>query len=802
MKLNFLSHRIWEEFLFHGRKIFNFAYAYLLGKRHRAVLFFLLFVFGLLLVIPPEKPLFPENYSTVIEDKNGEFLRVFLNDNDQWFLPPQTADTIPFKLKKAVVYFEDEYFEYHPGVNPFSLARAAYQNIKSGKIVSGASTLTMQVSRLRNPKNRNYFSKIIEMLDALRLECHYSKEEILHLYLNHAPYGGNIVGYQAASYKYFGKSPRKLTWGEAATLAVLPNAPGLISPSADAQKLEQKRNFLLEKLLKKEVIDSNTCQLSKMENIPRQVIPFEFHAPHLTRKLNHKYGKSRKVIQTTLDIGLQQVVSDLTKDHLHYLEQLGITNGAVLVAETKTGKVRSYIGSKDFFERRSEGQVDGVTSPRSSGSLLKPFLYALSMDEGIILPKTLMKDVPTYFDAFSPSNASEKFMGVVRAEKALTKSLNVPAVRLLNTYGLYQFYSFLETAGLSTLFRSADDYGLPLIIGGAEVTLWDMAAMFRGLGQYGKFSDLQVVQKSEKIQEGSPSTLISPGACYLTLEILKDLQRPGVELFWEHYSTQKPIAWKTGTSYGHKDAWAVGVSPQWTIAVWVGNFSGEGNVNLSGTQSAGPLLFKILNHLPHDSEMKWFQKPYDDLIKVEMCKETGFLAGPNCENTQYVDAPLNMKPLKMCPYHKKIFVDEKEEYRVCSKCWEEGHHAKKILQFPPRIASFLRSRGQVITKLPPHKPSCPATHKETTIQIIYPEPNGKIWVPRDFKGKKQKLILRAAHIKEQATLFWYLDDKYLGKTVDQHSRAVDITPGWHRLSVIDKSGNRDEIKFYTQAKEQ
>lgn len=788
-------------FFFHSGKIFNSVYAWLAKKRFRAAIFLLLFITLLLLIIPPGRPLFSNDYSTVVQDRNGEFLRVFLNSNEQWFLPPGASDTIPYKLKKAVTYYEDEYFKQHFGVNPGSLVRAAWQNVKAGHVVSGASTITMQVSRLRKPKKRNFLNKILEMVDAVRLECHYTKEEIIQMYLNHAPYGGNIIGYQAASYKYFGKAPRKLTWGESATLSVLPNAPGLISPATDPKKLEEKRNFLLNKLLEKELIDTNTFQLSKMEIIPQQVMPFEFYAPHLTRRLNKKHGDSRELIQTTLDIELQKVVSDLTSDHLAYLHQLGISNGAVIVAETQTGKVRSYIGSKNFFERNSEGQVDGVISPRSSGSLLKPFLYALSMDEGIVLPKTLMKDVPTYFNAFSPSNANEKFMGVVRAEEALVKSLNVPAVRLLNTYGLHQFYSFLETAGISTLFRTADDYGLPLIIGGSEVTLWDMASMFRGLGQYGEFSDLKVLGEEREKAEKNSSTLISPGACYLTLEVLKDLQRPGVEMFWEQYSVQHPVAWKTGTSYGHKDAWAVGVSPQWTIAVWIGNFSGEGNVNLSGTRSAGPLLFDIFNHLPHNPDLKWFHKPRQHLTKVELCRETGFLASTNCEHTVYVDAPIDMKPLKMCPYHKKIFVDKEEKYRVCSRCWEEGHHGKKVLQYPPRIATFLRSRGQVTPKLPPHKPSCPATHKDKTLQIVYPEANAKIWIPRDFRGKKQKLILRAAHIKEEATLFWYLDERYLGKTISEHTRAVDISPGWHTLYVVDKSGNRDEMRFYTQARE-
>ncbi|NJK87475.1 MAG: penicillin-binding protein 1C, partial [Bacteroidales bacterium] len=339
------------------------------------------------------------------------------------------------------------------------------------------------------------------MIMAMKIEVQFSKDEILGLYLDHAPYGGNIIGYQAAVYRYFGKSPGELTWSEAATLAVLPNAPGMITPVKNDSNLVEKRNRLLENF-KKKIIDQETYVLSCIEEIPHEITPFENPAPHVSRKLKNLY-RNKKVIITTLDDKIQRKSLELTASHLGYLRQFGIRNGAVLVAETQTGKVRAYVGSQAFFDQKSLGQVDGVMAPRSSGSVLKPFLFALAIDEGIVLPQTLMKDIPTFYGAFSPSNASESYDGLVTAQDALIRSLNVPSVRLLNAYGIFAFYTFLENSGIETLFRSADDYGLPLIIGGSEVTLWDMAMLFKGLANYGTFEPLQLIEEERLKNESS-----------------------------------------------------------------------------------------------------------------------------------------------------------------------------------------------------------------------------------------------------------------------------------------------------------
>ncbi|OFX88055.1 MAG: penicillin-binding protein 1C [Bacteroidetes bacterium GWF2_33_16] len=756
-------------------------------------------VIGLLtyLIFPLPNPLFNTDYSLIIKDESGKMLRVFLNKNEQWCLPLEDSIPVPEKLKTAVITYEDQYFYWHPGVNPVSLVRAIYQNISEKRIVSGASTISMQVARLRKRESRSYSQKIKEMFLALKINLYYSKDEILDLYLHHAPYGGNIIGYRTASKRYFDKDPRELSWGEAATLAVLPNAPGMVSPSANKKQLQIKRDQLLQKLFNKKVIDKETYDLALLEPLPDREYRFKIVAPHLSQTIKNSNPKG-KIITTTIDFELQDYLEQVTKQYVAFQRRQGIKNGAVLVVETKTGKVKAYVGSQGFFDAEGLGQVDGVMASRSSGSLLKPFLYALAIDEGIIIPQTLVKDVPSYFDAFSPNNADEKFNGIVTAKDALIRSLNVPAVRLLNTYGVYRFYSFLQNAGVSTLFRTAEDYGLPLIIGGAEINAWDISMLFRGMANRGSFSpNYYLVADSVTVNDKSPQ-LISSGACYLTLEMLNELKRPGAEYYWDQYQNQKPLAWKTGTSYGHKDAWAVGVSPQWTIAVWIGNFDGEGNKNLSGPGSAGPLLFDVFNYLKGDPTQKWFEKIEMDFKEVCICKETGFLAGDYCDDKDTVEVPIYMNPLRLCPFHYNVFLDTEEKYAVCSYCWEPGYHEKHYLLYPADVTYYLRLRGQIIEKIPEHNPLCDKRSGINPLEFLYPTDSALIQIPRDFDGQYQKIISKIAHQTPTKNVFWYLDDFYLGSTKENHSKAIELSKGWHEIIVIDEDGYKDKVKVFVR----
>lgn len=761
--------------------------------------YLLLVIFGILvfyLLIPLPKNFNGEAYSTVIGDTDGEILRVFLNDNEQWCLPFENDSEIPNKLITSAMYYEDKYYYYHLGINPVSLFRALFQNLYSGKIISGASTISMQVVRILQPKSRTYLNKLFEIFQAVKLELVFSKADILKLYFNHAPYGGNIIGYQAAALRYYNKFPDQLTWGEASTLAVLPNAPGLISPTHNLKQLESKRNRLLQQLYIAGKIDKETYQLSVKEPIPNSSISFNFTAPHLTQWLKDK--SPSKNVKTTIKKAIQDDVSDIVKRNINYYKQIGIKNAAALAVETQSGKVRAYVGSQDFFDNENQGQVDGVLAPRSSGSLLKPFLYALCIDDGIILPQTLIKDIPSFYGSFSPHNANEKFSGLIQSKEALIRSLNVPAVRLLYSYDVRPFYSFLKTAGMQTLFRTPSDYGLPLILGGAETSLWDMATFYRGLAKGGVFSSLKVLENTDKSSSFSTENqLISNGASYLTLNMLKKLKRPGAEFYWHQYEDQWPIAWKTGTSYGQKDGWAIGVNPQWTIAVWVGNFDGEGNANLSGARCAGPILFEIFNYLPKNPYMNWFKKPENGLKQITLCLNTGFVAGEYCEKKVLVDAPLHMKPMKICPYHQQIYLSSDEKYRVCSLCWHNGLYKKSnFLVYPPDVTQFLREKGQIITRIPRHKTDCPARIDNNPLDIIYPQNWARLWLPRDFDGNLQKITIRIAHRDKDRKIFWYLDNQYIGYSLDKHSKSVQLQKGWHSIEVVDEMGNRVKRSFF------
>jgi len=787
------------------------------------VLFFILLSFVL---IPLDKP-FPDDYSTIIYDRNGNMLSVFLNKREQWHFPPKDSLQVPEKLKTCVTQFEDRYFDYHPGVNLVAVARATWQNIISAKIISGASTITMQVARLSNPKMRTVWNKLKEMFYALRLEIWYSKNEILNLYLNHAPYGGNTVGFSAASWRYFGKEPKALTWAESATLAVLPNAPGLISPQSNPQKLLAKRNRLLKRLQEESIISEQDLRLANLEKIPIKVFDLPFEAPHFSQNIQRNLAEQGRVVFSSIDRTLQKRAEEIVSQHARYLHKQGVANIAALVCDTQSGEIIAYLGSHDFWDKTNNGMVDGVQAPRSSGSILKPLLYALSIDDGLVLPITKMRDIPTFYGSFSPSNADEKFRGVVTAQTALVHSLNIPAVRLLNTFGLADFYDYLKLADLSHLFRTADDYGLPLILGGAEVTLLEMAQMYRSLALGGVFNELTaedaksaekkietITNKKEKVlsfvsrslrsprfknqTQNTHKSIVSKGAAYLTLQMLKEVNRPGSEYYWQQFQNQWPLAWKTGTSYGQRDAWAVGVNPQWTIAVWAGNFTGEGNPELAGSRSAGPILFDLFNMLPKDKNYQWFERPENELSDIKLCNWSGFLASEHCPDPVIGDAPRLMKTMQLCPWHRSMFVDQNEKYEVCSLCWQEGkYHKVQKLVLPADINQYLRQQGQLIEKVPVHNPACTGEHADAVLEIIYPTENAHIWIPRDYDGKYQKITIRAAHRQIGSKIFWYLDDFYMGETKESHVKSLNLENGWHKLVLVDENGRKAEQKFYS-----
>ncbi len=751
-----------------------------------SILIFILTV----LLIPVEIKPDPAIFSRVVLDKDGEMLRVFLNREEQWVYP-DTGTPVPEKLKTCVLVFEDKRFYSHFGVDPVAVLRAAYLNIRNGRVVSGGSTLTMQLARIKNRKSRTYFNKLTEMFQSVKLELYLDKDEILRQYLLLAPYGRNIIGYQTASYKYFGKPADQLSWSESALLAILPNSPGQLAPGINQGRLVQKRNGLLLKLKDEGFIDGETLRISTAEKII--IIPNDFpkEAPHASEYLVRKSDEN--IIRSTIDKKIQNETEEIVKRHSVYLQNYGIDNMAVLVAETGSGKVRAYVGSQDFWDNSKNGKVDGVLASRSSGSVLKPFLYAKAVDEGLICEASLLEDVPVNISNFSPMNADDKFSGLVTVKEALTRSLNVPAVMLLKRYGLYHFYAFLKDAGVSTLFRSPDDYGLSLIIGGAEVSLRDMVSLFRGLGNYGEFGDLELEENTYE-EKKVTKQLISKGASYIVLKMLEDVNRPGIEYFWNLFENSRPVSWKTGTSYGHKDAWALGVTTEWTVGVWCGNFTGDGNKSLGGAKSAGPVLFDIFNSISTD-KYEPFYAPVNEIRFADVCSMTGYAPSDCCTGTVSVLLPKNSAPLSLCPYHDRIHISADGKEQVCSLCWDDGHKEKTVLRYPPLVARTLRKAGAAVDGIPEHRRSCPSQQGNTEMNIIYPVSGSKVYIPTDIGGVTQRIKLDVAHAQKAAKVFWYIDGIYYGITENEHSRSVNLESGIHTLKVIDMNGIDRQVSF-------
>jgi penicillin-binding protein 1C len=722
-------------------------------------------------------------------DADGRILRVFLNDDGALHLPPDAASRIPERLRLCVVTYEDRRFYDHLGISPAALARAVVDNLVAGRWVSGASTITMQVARISGGRPRTLPAKVLEMLQAVKLEATWGKERILKAYLDHAPYGGNIVGVRAASAAYFGKEPAQLSWAEAATIAVLPNAPGLISPVSDAAELRHRRDRLLERMHAAGHLDTTSLVLALREPVPRSRKPMPFEAPHFTRYVLSR--SSEQVIRSTLDLGVQTRVEELVAHHRRSLMSSGVPNLSVLVAETQSGSVRAYVGSQDFDDFEHAGRVDGVRAPRSTGSLLKPFLYALAMDNGLVVGESLVPDVPVQFGSFAPVNADRDYRGLVSVREALIYSLNVPAVEILQEYGLDRFYRFLKDAGLAQLFRTPADYGLPLALGGAEATLLELTALYRGLARGGRFGTLRITG-AEQVSPDRP--LLSPGAAFLTLQMLRDLKRPGSEMLWEIYEGGIPVAWKTGTSYGQKDAWAVGVTPTWTIGVWAGDFTGRGNPNLSGSRSAGPLLFDLVNRLQNGPE--WFAPEPGSLRPVRVWRDTGYRAPEGAADVGYAHAPAGAPPLPACPYHVRVFLSADGTHRVSGDCWSPGNYrAETRLIYPPRVAQFLREAGRPVPELPPLLPGCGKADSASSLQIVYPEAGARLWIPRDLDGSFQKVTLRVAHSDTGPRVFWYLDGIYLGESRGRHNRSLVLSRGQHVLVVVDEHGRRQARSF-------
>lgn len=770
-----------------------------------AILILLVFAAGYFFALPGN--LFPDDYATVINDRNNHLLSATLASDEQWRFPPM--DTVPGKFEKAILNFEDRYFYYHPGFNPMALLRAIWLNLKHGEVKSGGSTLSMQVIRLsRKDKPRTYWEKIKEIILASRLELNFNKKEILAMYASHAPFGGNVVGLPAAAWKYYGRQPDQLSWGEASLLAVLPNSPGLIYPGRNQELLLQKRDRLLQMLVQRSVIDSTTAALAKMEPLPgRYEIPQ--HAAHLLNRAQ-KEGHQQEVINTTLDYNLQ-VHLERMAGHFYRqnLKENKIKNLSILVSRVQSGEVLAYVGNNPALAPGKDGsQVDVVNAPRSTGSILKPFLYAAMLHEGALLPKTLTPDIPTIIDGFSPKNFTDAYDGAVPANQALARSLNVPAVLMLKDFGYIKFHHYLQQLGLTTLDKPAEHYGLSLILGGAEGSLWEIcgayASLSRILQNYFQLPEpkryqmqdvrpLQYTFNSQKNYSPTSQQVLSASSIHYTLKAMLDVNRPPEESSWKLFSSANKIAWKTGTSIGFRDAWAIGVTPEYVVGVWVGNADGEGRPGIVGVEAAAPLLFQVFDFL--DPSRQWFQVPFSDMKLTPVCARSGHKAGLICHPVDTSWIPAAGLRSRACPYHTIVHLDKQEKFRVNSDCEPVSQMIQKSWFVLPVVQEYYYRRKNAFYKtLPPFRQDChPAT--ASSIQMIYPKPGSKIYVPKELDGKRGRTVFEASHRQSGQTLFWHLDNQFIGETRQKHQMALFPTEGDHLLTLTDVMGEQLQVNF-------
>lgn len=745
--------------------------------------------------------LFNEPYATVIESSDGELLAAKIARDGQWRFPAN--DSVPDKFKKCLVYYEDEHFYQHFGFNPVAMVKAFQQNRKAGKVVRGGSTISQQVIRMSRKSKRTYFEKILEIILSTRLEFRHSKSEILDLYSAHAPFGGNVVGLEMAAWRYFGVQSHQLSWAESATLAVLPNAPSLIYPGKNQEKLLIKRNALLLKLYQNKLMDKLTYQLSIQEPLPQKPYNVPQIAPHLLQQIT-KTNEGKR-IRTTIDVSLQNRINQLAEYYYNHYKKNEVHNLAILVIDVQTRNIIGYVGNSPTNSDHDK-DVDIITSPRSTGSILKPLLFADMLDKGELLPTTLVADIPTQISGYSPQNFNQTFDGAVPAQRALSRSLNIPAVLMLQQHGVANFYETLQKFKLKNINKHPDHYGLSLILGGAESNLWDLCRTYANLsatvnhynrsrGKYRseEFCELNYNADIERDfgTESRQKNILGAGSIYLTYEAMKEVNRPEGDEAWKFYDSSLEIAWKTGTSFGNRDAWAIGTNSRYVVGVWVGNASGEGRAALTGVDSAAPILFDVFSALP---KSKWFTRPMNDLETAEVCKQSGHLAKEDCPKVSQL-IPKSNKKTQVCPYHKTIHLDASQQFRVNSNCeLVENMVSKTWFVLPPVMEWYYKSGHAEYQPLPPFRADCQDSN-QPVMDFIYPKKNSKIYLTKDFDSKIQPVILKVAHTNREIKLFWYVDSEYKGRTKTFHDLPIEAKTGSHRITVVDELGNEISRKI-------
>lgn len=755
------------------------------------VWFLAITIVGLLVyafILPQD--LFQQSTSFVLLDKDGTLLGARIAEDEQWRFP--FVGPLPEKYVQCIITFEDRRFKSHIGFDFKALIRAAKDNWKAKRVVSGGSTLTMQtISLYRQRKSQNLLDKLAEVILATRLELRYSKIKILELYAANAPFGGNVVGIDAACWRYFKKDKSNLTWSESALLAILPNSPALIHPGKNRERLLQKRNKLLQQLADNDIISSLDLELALAEELPLNPYPLPSIAPHLLERAklssSDESNRSRSFI-STLQVDIQMRANQIAEKHQGRLQENGINHLAILVADIKTGEILAYVGNVPGSPKGS--YVDIITSARSPGSLLKPFLYHWAIQYGDILPNELLPDIPVFMKGFRPENFHKRYDGAIPASQALSRSLNIPFALLLKDFGPDRFLRYLHKSGFGDMNNRSAHYGLSLILGGVEASLWDLCKAYRLMALSAistkQYPNLHFNVNSESDTK-TKNTVFHPGAAYLTLSAMSTLERPDIQGQWKRFESARNISWKTGTSHGFRDAWAIGMDQKYIVGVWAGNANGEGRPGLIGVEAAAPVLFDIFNQLEPGT---WFNAPTRHLKSTKVCGVSGRLASSICP-FEWISIPASAKNMKVCSFHKEIAIDTTSHLRVHGSCAEPGSYVmNSYFVLPPVQEMYYRANNPSYSEIPEWKSGCTPNQlsQETPMQWVYPKPGMTLSLPKTSPINTGEAVLKLAHQNPFQKVFWFLDRELIGSSTEFHQISIKPLPGQYLLTCVDESG--------------
>ncbi len=731
--------------------------------------------------------------STVVLDLGDRPLRIFLAADDHYRMPVRLDDVAP-ELVQALLGSEDRWFFVHPGVNPLAIARATIGNLRAGRVISGGSTIPMQIARMVEPKPRTLPNKLYEAFRALQLDVHHDKRDLLEIYLNLAPYGGNLQGIGAASYFFFGKTPAQLSLGEAALLTALPRSPARYDPTRHPAAALGARNRVLDQLGDLGFFPNDALDKARQQDVPRTLRPAPFLAPHFAGYAYSRLPGGTPRARSTLDLRIQDLVERHVDSHIAALRRQGLDSAAVVVIENESRALRAMVGSAGFFDDDRQGQVNAAVALRSPGSTLKPFLYAQAIDAGIIVPDSFLLDIPTDFSGYIAQNYDGEYRGRVTVAESLRLSLNATAVRLLSQLGLQRFHETLVRAGAVPADRSAISYGLPLILGAAEVRLIDLANLYATLAQGGVHRPLRIWEEP-RTEPGDSARLVSAESAALITEILAEVERPDMPKAWELTRDVPGVAWKTGTSFGHRDAWAVGFSERFTIGVWVGNPDGRGQEGISGARHAGPLLFDLLRAI--DPGAPGPSRDYRlRLSETTVCAESHELPGPFCPRTVKVTTVNGVSRLAVCPIHRRIFVDTESGELLAGDCLRERPHRSEVLSvLPAELTAWRRARGERVDFMPPLSPACRDIPAADPPRIVSPDAATPYLVRGSAPLEHQKIPLLARAADGGERLFWYQDGLLVAAGNPEAGLFVAPEIGIHRLVVVDSKGRMDSITY-------